>query len=439
MKKENMIYALLDVVDDKFIDEASPDNAEAIRRSKRIKNTVIKSTAIAACFVCATVIGIGIYNLPPEPPVSVIDPGETNPSSGSETLPTETTPTETSAPSLPLIDINDALTGIMGMGYEGYKLYDISELLTGNAMECGTLEKLSVYQNNLTYDERMKPSGQDLDKMLSWLTETAEKLGMDLSSLTIKDNIPTEKELQQLEKEFQGRYQSSVPDYYLLPTMYSVEDDRFYVEVTAEMTLTIRFKNTVATPEEYAHISYTNSEQMEGYTSCLWAEYGYLVGYENPDYFIKGGLYDIYSTQSYELYFYDIGKGDGPRESFENAALNNARFYISSEGEVTMIRIYALGETLDKLGEYPLIDREEAEARLLRGEFYSSLPSITPQKENIHHVEIVYNGGSYNLGGNAKIIMPFYKFYVELPEKREGDMKVYGTCYVPALADEVLK
>lgn len=430
MKKERMILEMLNSISDKFIDEAAPENASSIRKNKRIRQAVISSTAVAACFTCALTIGIGIHNMPPEPPIVVIDPLEsgqigieTDPISET-TTPIETTTIETiHTEPLPYFDISDA---DMAMGFEGYRLYDISELMPGNGIECDFVDELSVYRNKLSYDERLKPSGQDLEKMESWLIETAQRLGMDTQSLRIKDNSPTEREREMLEKEFEARYQSAVPDYYFLPTMYSADDDNFFLEVNAEMTLTIGFKEPLSLPDKYNCISYANTNDINELTTYLWTEYGDTIGYESPEFFIQGGDYNIHKEQSYKLFVYDK-KSYNIWTTIENLSLNYAEFGFS-EGKLMQIRINAFSENLDKLANYPLIGREEAESRLLGGDYYSSFLEGVPEKQNIHRVEIVYRNGS-----NAKIIMPFYKFYVEMPEKKEDDLRFYGTFYVPAI------
>lgn len=427
MKNEKIIHAL-ESIDEKYIIEAAPENARGIRRSRRIRKAVMSSSAVAACFACALAIGIGYYNMPPEPPVTVIDPFETNGfAHESETTPPVETvsPVTIPSPPLPYFDMNDATLGMdFGMGYEAYSVFDISELLPGNAVEVGTFDMMGVYRNKLTYDERMMPSGQDLDGMKEWLLETAEKLGMDTAVLTIKDNVPTGRELERLEQEFAGRYQTAVPDYYFIPSVYSVEDDNYLVEVTADMTLTIRFKKKISIPNEYSCVSSENTEEL---TSYLWAEYGDMIGYVNPGYFIEGGGYSVNLTKNYGLSFYDMGDEDDKWVAVENAFFDHAHFSIV-EGELMLIRIYAFTETVEELAKFPLICREDAEDRLLKGEYYSSILDSVPVKENIHYVGLVYINGS-----NAKIVVPFYKFYVEIPEKREGDMKFYGAYYVPAV------
>ncbi len=422
MKKEKFLQ-LFEGIDEVYIDEASPEKAARVRKNVKLRKAIMSSSA-AACLLCGLTIGIGYYHMPP---VSVIDPSETNDPietaesrSSAETVDSENPPSVQDDP-LPPFDIADA---DMAMGFEAYNLHDISELLTGNAIECGSVNQLSVYRNKLTYDERMRPSGQDTERMKSWMCETVKKLGMDLSVLLIKDNVPTGQEREMLEKEFEGRYQSAVPDYYFVPSMMFVEDDRYSVEVTADMTLTIHFKEAVPLPDEYRSISFTDTEDVSAFSSYLWAEFGNIIGYENPGYFITGGNYNIDQEQSYELFFFDKGTEGTIRESI----FNYTHFGFTSDGKLMMIRIHAYSETLDELAKYPLIGREEAESRLLRGEYYSSVMEYAPKKENIHRVELVYRNGS-----NAKIIMPFYKFYAEIPERKEGDLRLYGTYYVPAV------
>lgn len=88
-----------------------------------------------------------------------------------------------------------------------------------------------------------------------------------------------------------------------------------------------------------------------------------------------------------------------------------------------------------KMGDYPVITAKEAEKLLEKGHYASSAPYEFPGEKYVEKVELVYRSGEYD-----KYIMPYYKFYVELPEEskncatevKEG-MKCFGAYYVPAV------
>ena len=64
---------------------------------------------------------------------------------------------------LPILSISE---NILGMGFEGYMAYDISELVNANPwneeMEIATLP---VYENTLSYDENAILTGADYDQI----------------------------------------------------------------------------------------------------------------------------------------------------------------------------------------------------------------------------------------------------------------------------------
>ena len=99
--------------------------------------------------------------------------------------------------------------------------------------------------------------------------------------------------------------------------------------------------------------------------------------------------------------------------------------------------------TAEKLGDYPVISLAEAAQRLKSGRFQTSAPAeYLPQggigEERIGTAELVYRTGP-----NEEVLLPYYRFYVLLPEAA-GDadaatgLKVYGACYVPAIEEEYL-
>jgi hypothetical protein len=54
--------------------------------------------------------------------------------------------------------------------------------------------------------------------------------------------------------------------------------------------------------------------------------------------------------------------------------------------------------------------------------------------EYVAKVELVYR-----TGGTEQYFMPYYRFYVELPDmERENGLKTYGAYYVPAVEGEYI-
>ncbi len=317
----------------------------------------------------------------------------------------------------------------IGMGYEGYQAYEIGELRTDNPVGGKTVKALNVYRNTISYDERLYPYGQDLDAMKAYLLSLADKLGLDTDTLEILDNAPGEGQMQGLIMEFASRG-LEVPEYYKLPYIVYVQTENYRIEVNADMTATIHFTERPALPAEY-HFTHTSTpEELAAAGEYLWSQYGDLIGYENPQMCITGGGYSTDGTQSYSLAFYD-GERD-MTENFENYSFNRAEFAPDSDGNLYLIRIYN-DAALEKIGLYPLISEEAATALLLNGQYYTSVTEDFPGEDAILKCELMFRAGSKD-----QILLPFYRFYVQLADAPgmhlyPDGMQTYGVYYVPAV------
>ena len=68
----------------------------------------------------------------------------------------------------------------IGMGYEGYQVYDVNEIRRDNPTDGAKIKALNAYRNTISYDERLYPYGQNLDAMKEYLLSLAEKFGLDV-------------------------------------------------------------------------------------------------------------------------------------------------------------------------------------------------------------------------------------------------------------------
>lgn len=311
----------------------------------------------------------------------------------------------------------------VGMGYEGYVAYDISEIRRDNPTDGVEIKALNAYRNTISYDERLYPYGQDLDAMEEYLLSLAENFGLDTTTLEIFDNAPGEGQMQGLIMEFASRGRE-VPEYYSLPYELWVKTEDIQITVDANMTATIRFIEGIPVSEEYHFDHYSTPEELQELSEYLWEQYGELIGYENPQIHIDGGNYKTDGTQKYTLSFY-AGERDKV-ENFENYSFNYTEF------TPNMIRIYS-DAALEKIGLYPIISEEEALQLLLDGGYYTTVMEEFPGEEAVVRCELMYRAGSKD-----KILMPYYRFYVYL-ENAPGmhlypeGMKTYGAYYVPAV------
>lgn len=82
-----------------------------------------------------------------------------------------------------------------------------------------------------------------------------------------------------------------------------------------------------------------------------------------------------------------------------------------------------------KVGDYPIITAAAAKELLGNGNFITTVPVEMPGLEYVAKFELIYR-----TGGTEKYFMPYYRFYVELPDMEiKNGPKTYGAYYVPAV------
>lgn len=324
-----------------------------------------------------------------------------------------------------ILSVSDFSVSVDAGGGEIYHAYSVDELRRDNPADGKALRALPAYRNTVSWDERERPFGQDLEAMEEYLLSLAEKFDLDVDSLEIQNNAPGEGEMLGLTMEFASRG-LEVPEYYSTPYRLWVKTEELKIEVDANMTATISFTDGIPVPEEYRLDYDSTPEELLAVADYLWEQYGERIGYENPQISIEGGDYNTNGEQTYTLFFYD--GSDDAMESFENYSFNHTEF------SPRIIRIYN-DAALEEIGLYPLIDEEEALRLLTSGEYYTSVaePDEIPDEAAVARCELVYRSG-----GKDKVLLPFYRFYVYL-ENAVGSrlypegMKAYGAYYVPAV------
>lgn len=324
---------------------------------------------------------------------------------------------------LPMLSISETVTE---MGYEGYMAYDCSELVNANPRaEDFETTTLPVYQNPLSYDENNIVSGADFDKMEEFLMEIASRLGLDTNNLTVTDDAPDEETKQKIIEKLQ-KVGSTVPEGYFNPTKLKAEAEGVKIEVDCSMTATIRFTPAVQLPEEYNFTHFASYEDNIAVADYLKNEYRELIGADEPQVNVCGGDYDTNGRQQYSIEFFDAGENDV--EQIVNYNFNRTVFSRDDNGELFMIRIYKPNLS-KKTGNYPIIDSEQAKELLLNGNYITTVPNEFPGEEYIKKTELIYRTGEHE-----EYYMPYYRFYVELPDKeQENGLKTYGAYYVPAV------
>lgn len=332
-----------------------------------------------------------------------------------------------SLPQLPKLTVAEETPE--AMGYEGYMAYEISELVNANPWsEDAKLSNLPVYRNCLSYDKYNIVSGADFEAMKQFLTEIAGRLNMDTESLKITDDTPSEEYKAAVLEKADGE----IPEGYFDPTKVTAEQNGIKIQVDVSMTAEIFFKTPVPLPDGYNFSNYSSYEDSLAAAKYLKKTYRNLIGMDNPQISVSGGDYNIYLKQGYHIEFYN--KNGDLAEDILDYNFNRAAFYCNDNGELYMVRIFNPNLS-DKTGDYPVISASEAETLLLNGNYITTVPYEIAGKEYISKTELVYRTGTYE-----KYYMPYYRFYVELPEiQRENGIKDYGAYYVPAVRSEYIE
>ena len=390
MKKEHISDAL-NMLNDDIIEET-----DKLRTHAKPKRKWVKWGAVAACFAVMILAGTMLL---------------TQDESGLNT-------------DLPMLSISENTP--TAMGYEGYMAYDISELVNANPWnEDSAISTLPVYQNPLTYDASFIASGADWDKMQEFIWDVAGRLGLDTNNLTITDDALDKESTQKMIEKFQ-KVGDTVPEGYFDPTKLVIKAEGIKIEVDQSMTAKVSFDPAVSLPEEYNFTHFASYEDAVAVTEYLKIKYGDLIGIDNPQVNIYGGDYNIYNQQSFSIAFFDAGAGDV--EEIINYNFNRVAFYCDDNGELFLVRIYH-PDLSKKLGDYPIIRPEQAKELLLNGNYITSAPYEMSKEEFVKKVELIYRTGEHE-----ESFMPYYRFYVELPEEeRENGLKTYGAYYVPAV------
>lgn len=332
-----------------------------------------------------------------------------------------------SSPELPMLTISEDSGG---MGFEGYMAYDISELVNANPWsEDAKLSTLPVFKSKLYHDENMNMRGMDFEAMRAMLLDTAERLGMDTDNLVITDDTPSA-EMQAATVEKFASMGEEVPDGYFDPTSLIVEQDGIRIEVVPAMNAIITFDPAKVFPNGLGFHYYSPYEDVEKTAEYIKEEYKELLNMYNPITDINGGDYNIYGERGVDLCFYDGA------EDLTQRIINYNFYYTSfscNESEELLHVCVHNCDLSDKVGDYPIITAKEAKKLLLSGNFVTSVPYDFPGGEYVKKVELIYRT-------DAGYYIPYYRFYVELPEaEREGGMKTYGAYYVPAVKEEYIE
>ncbi len=407
MKNEKLLNAI-GKIDDNVIFGAGNDT------KVKKKHVWLKWGSAAVCLALAVFAGIRLI------------PNSNSPEEIEDTqlIPDSNSPEE--LPTLPMLSVSESTNA--ATGFEGYMVYEISELVNANPWNEDTeISALPVYQNPLSYDENLIVHGADFEVMKDVLLEIADRFGMDTDNLTISDNsMSAEDQAAVLEKT-----DGDVPDGYFNPTEVIVRENGIKIEVDTALTATITFDPAVTLPDGYEFSHYSSYDDIVSVAEYLKEAYKDLLGMDRPQISIAGGDYNIYLQQGYHIEFYNAA--DNMTEQILNYNFNRAAFYCDDNGDLYMARIYQ-PDLSEKVADYPSISAGKAEELLLNGNYVTTVPYEMPGKKYIAKSELIYRTSNYE-----EYYMPYYRFYIELPDmEKDNGIKHYGAYYVPAVNESYI-
>lgn len=370
-----------------FLDKmslADPAYVEEADRPVKKRTTWRKWGAMAACL--AVLLGVGFLFFPRSSP-DVPDP-----------VPTE-------LPTLP-VSMGPSLGGY---GFEGYYVRDISDLKNTSPSQISSLpDTLPVFRNVNGGYPLQAATEEYKAKMLTLCRSVAGRLGWDAENMTVV---------------WDERNGGLVPT-----TVTATGADGVKIEVDQFMTVTISYPDRHRPFSENVLPTYDDAHKL---AEKLLAEYRDLMNFANPQICITGGDYNIDGEQSYDIAFVETG-GTQTEELLE-FFFHGAEFFCNEDGEPWLIHLRCT-DLSDKVGDYPIITAQQAQAQLVAGHYITSCGWEMPGEAYIRKVELVYRTGEYD-----EYFMPYYRFYVELLEEApvEGCMHL-AAYYVPAVAEEYL-
>lgn len=370
-----------------FLDKmslADPAYVEEADRPVKKRTTWRRWGAMAACL--AVLLGVGFLFFPRSSP-DVPDP-----------VPTE-------LPTLP-VSMGPSLGGY---GFEGYYVRDISDLKNTSPSQIGSLpDTLPVFRNATGGYPLQAATEEYKAKMLTLCRSVAGRLGRDAENMTVV---------------WDERNGGLVPT-----TVTATGADGVKIEVDQFMTVTISYPDRNRPFSENVLPTYDDAHKL---AEKLLAEYRDLMNFANPQICITGGYYNIDGEQSYDIAFVETG-GTQTEELLE-FFFHGAEFFCNEDGEPRIIHLRCT-DLSDKVGDYPIITAQQAQAQLVAGHYITSCGWEMPGEAYIRKVELVYRTGEYD-----EYFMPYYRFYVELLEEApvEGCMHL-AAYYVPAVAEEYL-
>lgn len=317
------------------------------------------------------------------------------------------------------------------MGFEGYMVNDISELDTINPWSADKpLESLPVYKNLSIKENCLVAVHLTQEQMEEIANNAAYCLGIEVTSTSVE-----------ILSDISFNPPEEVADLpYCVEVVCNGENigaSIVEIRVFGDGEMSISFNNSMSLPDGYSFTySNTTEEQAIEVMEYLADKFKGLLQFENPAVYSYADR-NIYGEQIRGYYVYD--QCEDYMQDILSYNFTSTKFCPDDSGELMIIWVNNPLSAAQNLGEYPIIDAQEATQLLLGGSYISTVPTEYLINGEITAEAIAKTELIYRVGEHDEYYQPYYKFYIELSDEYcpEG-MKEYGAFYVPAVESKYL-
>ncbi len=425
-------------VDPKLIEDAD-------KTPRRGKRRFIGITSGAATIAAAALIAVAIGNNAAQKPpiVDTSDPASSVPVSSSDIVSSGNT-SEQKPPEfdfskykdLPKISYGSPIVG--GMGGEDFigakdglrvdkGYFNYSDLEQVSPWKGAVLETMPVYMSHST-DPNL-----GVEKMYARAREVAAVLGIPEDSLKFSDSY--ENMTETLEKHRQlardhGATEDEIDDMIkniirgiMSQTYVKAENDDVRISVDTALHTYVYFQGgSIKLPDGYNFTESATDEEKAALVEYFADKYKGALNFSKPTL----GRID---ADGFHIYDSDCDL----TQQIVNYWINSACFdeHWENIGELSRMW-FDTDDNCEKLGDYPILTAEQAEAILKSNKFDEEMRM--PADAKILKTDMVYK----NLAGSTGV-MPYYEFYVETNDKTYDFAELVCNVYtIPAVPEEFI-
>lgn len=303
--------------------------------------------------------------------------------------------------------------GIGGVNYERRLGYTVDEVVSsGNPWINSGVTSLPVFHNSISeYGYLNLSDGLSMESMKSIAYRIAGELNAKVVSSAEGVDVDPSNGV---------AYRT---DY----TLDCEDGIRIWVQMDGSASITYLNAKDVLSNEKYLISEY------EATLTNLYSAYHGILQMANPKPFFYVD-YDSSGMLSCKSFFYDKA-GTVVDEILSYNLFPVSVDLVESEGYLVKKLSFRVAYFGNSLGSIPIILQEEAQDKLLNGNYITTIPYDSPVNlDTIKAVELVYWTHE-----SLEYHQPMYRFWVEL-EQQSGEvlpagMHTYGAFYVPAVAD----